>query len=256
MSEIRENKITGEWVIIAPERAKRGGNLVRAAERIESAHFLPSCPFCFGNEALTAEERFRVDEDGRWVLRSVVNKFSVLSPTGEVTLPSCPSEGESSVNGVGLHEVLIESPWHDVSMAIFPIAHMQRILEAYRHRFCEFYMDYRIQHVIVFTMARMPAPRSSIRILKSLACRSFRDRSSTESSGAVGFLMRRANALPVPRFRRSGRKVAGSSLRTPASWRSFLTPRCRHIIFGSFQKRMWHAFRSSRWKPCLRWPRS
>jgi UDPglucose--hexose-1-phosphate uridylyltransferase len=137
MSEIRENKITG-------------GNLVRAAERIESAHFLPSCPFCFGNEALTAEERFRVDEDGRWVLRSVVNKFSVLSPTGEVTLPSCPSEGESSVNGVGLHEGLIESPWHDVSMAIFPIAHMQRILEAYRHRFCEFYMDYRIQHVIVF----------------------------------------------------------------------------------------------------------
>jgi galactose-1-phosphate uridylyltransferase len=28
MSEIRENKITGESVIIAPERAKRGGNLV------------------------------------------------------------------------------------------------------------------------------------------------------------------------------------------------------------------------------------
>ena len=28
MSEIRENRITGEWVIIAPERAKRGSNFV------------------------------------------------------------------------------------------------------------------------------------------------------------------------------------------------------------------------------------
>ena len=34
MSEIRENRITGESVIIAPERAKRGGDLVSAGKRI------------------------------------------------------------------------------------------------------------------------------------------------------------------------------------------------------------------------------
>ena len=78
MSEIRENWITGEWVIVAPERAKRGGNIVPSTEREEIASFLSSCPFCLGNEASTAEERFRIDgEDGRWLLRSVVNKFSV-----------------------------------------------------------------------------------------------------------------------------------------------------------------------------------
>ena len=60
MSEIRENKITGESVIIAPERAKRGGNLVSVGEQIQTATFLASCPFCPGNEALTAEERFRL----------------------------------------------------------------------------------------------------------------------------------------------------------------------------------------------------
>ena len=59
MSEIRENRITGESVIIAPERAKRGGDLVSAEERIQAGEFLASCPFCPGNEALTAEERFR-----------------------------------------------------------------------------------------------------------------------------------------------------------------------------------------------------
>jgi UDPglucose--hexose-1-phosphate uridylyltransferase len=118
MSEIRENRITGESVIIAPERAKRGGDLVSAGERIQAAPFLASCPFCPGNEALTAEERYRFagERDG-WVLRSVINKFSVLSPTGEVGLPHRLGAGEASVNGVGLHEVLIESPRHDGLMA-------------------------------------------------------------------------------------------------------------------------------------------
>jgi UDPglucose--hexose-1-phosphate uridylyltransferase len=76
MSEIRENKITGEWVIIAPERAKRGGNLVPAAAPKEIGPFLSNCPFCLGNEAATAEERFRVDgKDGHWLLRSVASAF-------------------------------------------------------------------------------------------------------------------------------------------------------------------------------------
>lgn len=151
MSEIRENRITGEWVIIAPERAKRGGTPMPAAEQREIPSFLEGCPFCPGNEAATAAERFRLEAgDGSWLLRSVVNKFSVLSPAGDVTLPSCATSSEASVNGIGLHEVLIESPRHDVSMAMLPAAHVHRILEAYRHRFIEFYRDARVRHVIVF----------------------------------------------------------------------------------------------------------
>lgn len=169
MSEIRENRLTGEWVIIAPERAKRGGNLASATERVVVPPFLASCMFCPGNEAATADERFRLDgEDGRWVLRSVVNKFSVLSSTGEVARTGCGAPGEVSVNGVGLHEVLIESPRHDVTMALCPVVHVQRILETYRHRFLEFYTDPRVRHVIVFKNhgadagASQPHPHSQI----------------------------------------------------------------------------------------------
>jgi UDPglucose--hexose-1-phosphate uridylyltransferase len=150
MSEIRENRITGESVIIAPERAKRGGDLVSAGDRIQTP-FLASCPFCPGNEALTAEERFRfAGETDGWILRSVVNKFSVLSPKGKVGLSHRLRPSPSSVNGVGLHEVLVESPRHDGLMAEFEVSHLQRILEAYRHRFLEFYGDSRVRHVIIF----------------------------------------------------------------------------------------------------------
>ena len=169
MSEIRENRITGESVIIAPERAKRGGDLVSAGERIQAGEFLASCPFCPGNEALTAEERFRfAGERDDWMLRSVINKFSVLSPTGEVGLPGRLGSGEASVNGVGLHEVLIESPRHDGLMAEFAVSHLQRILEAYRHRFLDFYGDSRVRHVIIFKNhgadagASQPHPHSQI----------------------------------------------------------------------------------------------
>ncbi|MGB8169851.1 MAG: DUF4931 domain-containing protein [Chthoniobacteraceae bacterium] len=151
MSEIRHNKLTGEWVIIAPERAKRGGNLAPPAARPEVPEFVATCPFCPGNEGEGTDERYRVKgDDGKWALRSVVNKFSVLSPTGDVALAGCRGGEEESVNGVGLHEVLVESPRHHLTTALFSPEHVRRILEAYIDRFRSFYADSRIRHVVVF----------------------------------------------------------------------------------------------------------
>jgi UDPglucose--hexose-1-phosphate uridylyltransferase len=151
MSEIRHNRLTGEWVIIAPERAKRGGNLGALPPPVTIPAFDPACPFCPGNEGDGSGERHRIDDaDGRWLIRSVVNKFSVLSATGEVASPGCAGKNEETVNGVGLHEVLVETPEHHRTMAQFPVAHLERILTAYRHRFRTFYADPRIRHVILF----------------------------------------------------------------------------------------------------------
>jgi UDPglucose--hexose-1-phosphate uridylyltransferase len=150
MSEIRENLLTGEWVIIAPERAKRGGNLVAAPPVSELPSHLDTCPFCRGNESSSKQETYRVlDAEGNWLVRSVVNEFSVLSATGEVS-PQSGRPGIRSVNGVGLHEVLIESPRHDELLALASIEQVGRVLEAYRQRFVTFYSDPRVRHVVVF----------------------------------------------------------------------------------------------------------
>jgi UDPglucose--hexose-1-phosphate uridylyltransferase len=191
MSEIRENRLTGEWVIVAPGRGKRGGNLGRSAERAEIPAFSATCPFCPGNEALTSEERYCVrGSDHQWALRSVANKFSVISATGDVALAACSETAGrlgDCVNAVGLHEVLIETRRHDLDMALLPAVHVQRILEAYRHRFHAFYADSRIRHVVIFKItARKPARHSSIRIRKSWDCRLCPARSSIESSARDG----------------------------------------------------------------------
>jgi UDPglucose--hexose-1-phosphate uridylyltransferase len=151
MSEIRLNRLTGEWVIIAPERAKRGGNLYRPAERPPVPRFLETCPFCPGEMDSAADEQFRrQDENGGWSVRSVVNKFSVLSPSGDVLPADDAGALGVRVNGVGLHEVLVESPRHDLSIGQMPTEHVRQILEAYLDRFRAFYSDPRIRHVIVF----------------------------------------------------------------------------------------------------------
>jgi UDPglucose--hexose-1-phosphate uridylyltransferase len=151
MPEIRQNRVTGEWVIIAPERAKRGGNLARPPALDEIPPFLATCPFCPGNEGDLQDERYRVnDAEGRWLFRSIVNKFSVLSASGGVAPVISAPAGESAVNGVGLHEVLVECPEHHLTTAQLPVEQVQRGLEAYHHRFEAFYDDPRIKHVILF----------------------------------------------------------------------------------------------------------
>jgi UDPglucose--hexose-1-phosphate uridylyltransferase len=154
MSEIRQNRLTGEWVIIAPERAKRGGNLgqpVGTAAPVVVPEFAVDCPFCPGNELLSGADCFRIDDEkGRWAVRSVANKFSALSPTGEVPMMDGCGEQGCAVNGVGLHEVVVESPRHDLTLAQFSPAQVERVLKAWEHRFRAFYADSRVRHVILF----------------------------------------------------------------------------------------------------------
>jgi UDPglucose--hexose-1-phosphate uridylyltransferase len=151
MSEIRQNRLTGEWVIIAPERAKRGGNLPKPAAIAEVPARVADCPFCPGNEVMTPGEGYRANgPDGQWRIRSVANKFSVLSSSGDVAPAEKTGHWRHAVNCVGLHEVLVESPRHDAAAGTLSVEHICGILDAYRQRFQTFYADPRVRHVIIF----------------------------------------------------------------------------------------------------------
>jgi len=150
MSEIRKNYLTGEWVIIAPERARRGGNLAPAPALSTPPDFLATCPFCPGNESLS-EERYRINgPDGAWRLRSVVNKFSVLSTEAHSSPAPSGLPFQISLSAAGLHEVLVESPHHSELLALGDHTHILQVLEAYRDRFLAFHQDPNVRHVIVF----------------------------------------------------------------------------------------------------------
>ncbi len=149
MPEIRSNPVTGDWVIIATERARRPEEFTHRAARPPLPPFAPDCPFCRGNEGQTPAEQFRVAApDGGWLVRSVPNRFAALTPDG--TAERHANGFRTHFDGVGLHEVVIETPAHDVTMARLPVPHLEHVLHAYRHRLRAFYKDRRIEHVILF----------------------------------------------------------------------------------------------------------
>ncbi|MBI4591519.1 MAG: galactose-1-phosphate uridylyltransferase, partial [Candidatus Rokubacteria bacterium] len=55
MSELRLDLATGEWVIIATERARRPHDF-RTPERVPAETPPETCPFCPGHEAQTPSE--------------------------------------------------------------------------------------------------------------------------------------------------------------------------------------------------------
>ncbi len=137
-SELRKDPVSGRWVIIASERSKRPDDF-RPAKPIERPS-VPSafCPFCAGNEAKTPPEIFTLSgpADGPgsppWRVRLVPNKFPAVS-RGDA--PARVRRGLfESMPGIGVHEVVIESPDHGREMADLPEDHIRDILATYQAR--------------------------------------------------------------------------------------------------------------------------
>jgi len=150
MPELRQNFFTKEWVIIATERAKRPEDLVVHQEPKTVPSFVPSCPFCPGNENLTPPEVLRVpaNANGPWQVRMVPNRFAALARDIEPTRTIHRSR--RSINGFGIHDVIIETPDHSQFMPLMSDAHVSQVLRVYKTRYDELSHDHRIAHVTIF----------------------------------------------------------------------------------------------------------
>src|SRR5690242_19379348 len=120
MPDLRRDPITGRWVIIASERAQRVQDFIREPVKNKGGF----CPFCPGNESKTAPEilAYRPPENGGshpnepgWNLRVIPNRVPALRVEGDLDRQA---DGiYDRMNGVGAHEVVIETPVHDETFA-------------------------------------------------------------------------------------------------------------------------------------------
>ena len=150
MPELRKDPVVGRWVIIATERARRPSDFVADPVRPR----VSSCAFCEGHEAQTPPEIFAERRPGRepngpgWAYRVVPNKFPALRIEGDLE-PS--GEGLfDKMNGVGAHEVVIETPDHAASLASLPLDAVANVLVAFRERMLDLKKDPRFAYVLVF----------------------------------------------------------------------------------------------------------
>lgn len=150
MAELRKDPIVDRWVIISTERGKRPRDFPSPNPSRQKGF----CPFCFGNEGKTPPEimAFRPDSSAPntpgWNLRVVPNKFPALEIGGEIDRAG---EGMfDKITGFGAHEVIIETPDHELGLEDLPEKSIEDCFWAYRQRIIDLKKDERFRYVLVF----------------------------------------------------------------------------------------------------------
>ncbi|MEK6815858.1 MAG: galactose-1-phosphate uridylyltransferase [Nitrospirota bacterium] len=150
MPELRKDPIIGRWVIISLERGRRPTDFPDEGRRRKGGF----CPFCTGNESTTPPEVLAYRDGGSppngpgWKLRVVPNKFPALQVEGMLN-----KMGEGiydKMNGIGAHEVIIETPDHNETLSAMPVKRVEDVLWSYRDRIEDLKKDRRFSYILVF----------------------------------------------------------------------------------------------------------
>jgi len=129
-SEIRKDYFKDEYVIIAPNRAKRPHSSEAVREVAGICHF---CPEYFENEIITYQDN---NYNGNWEVISVINKFAALQ--------------SNNPSAYGQTEIIIETRRHGMDINDFSVDHIVRVFNAYINRYTELRNMDNIKHVIIF----------------------------------------------------------------------------------------------------------
>jgi UDPglucose--hexose-1-phosphate uridylyltransferase len=150
MPELRHDPIQKRWVIIATERGRRPDDF----PTLEYPSHGGFCPFCEGNEGKTPPEITSIRHNGSlpnqpgWQVRVVPNKFPALKIEGELERKGLGVHDK--MNGVGAHEVIIETPQHNLGLADMPLEQLERVIWTYRERLADLSKDRRFKYILIF----------------------------------------------------------------------------------------------------------
>lgn len=128
--ELRKDPITRSWVVIGdPGPAPEVG---------------AQCPFCPENQDSLASI-LSLPEEGPWQVRVLSHRDPLYHIEGEV---GRQAEGiYDKMRAVGAHEVIVETPRHDVRLSQMMDAEIENVLTAYARRIVDLKGDLRFKYV-------------------------------------------------------------------------------------------------------------
>jgi UDPglucose--hexose-1-phosphate uridylyltransferase len=150
MPELRKDPIIRRWVVIAKERAKRPSDFKQKAAPPDDAF----CPFCEGNEDKTPPEILAYRKAGTepnkpgWWVRVIPNKFPALDSEGDIRKSGVGMY--DLMNGIGVHEVFVETPRHMRSSSGLEVKEQKEVIWAYRDRLLNLKKDKRFVYGLIF----------------------------------------------------------------------------------------------------------
>lgn len=150
MLELRRDPIVGRWVIVDTDHPNHPQDYEYEPHRSQGG----VCPFCYGNEAMTPPEIEAIREPTTyrntpgWQVRVVPNKFPALQIEGGLEKRGVGLYDMSS--GVGAHEVLIETPYHNKDISELLNQEIENFLSMYCRRALDLAKDKRFKYIMVF----------------------------------------------------------------------------------------------------------
>ncbi len=144
-SELRQDLVTGEWVIVATGRGKRPDDFV-AEDRVIDA----TAPDPFADPDASGQEEdvliYR-DQNGAWTTRVFPNKYPALTMTDTVEIiEEGPYVG---VGGYGAHELVVTRDPHD-HLARLDVPAVAEVIDAYQDRYLTHMRSRAIRYVSIF----------------------------------------------------------------------------------------------------------
>ncbi|MFC1509292.1 galactose-1-phosphate uridylyltransferase [Candidatus Omnitrophota bacterium] len=160
MSQLRRDPITGRWIIVNISDPQAPGDFELNPQVKKGG----VCPFCTGNEKMTPPEVDAVRKDKSkpdtpgWSVRVVPNKFPALKIQGGLDKRGIGLY--DMCNGVGEHEVIVETTEHNRDMADLSQRELKDVISEYRLRSLDMEKDERIKYVLIFKNHGEPAGAS------------------------------------------------------------------------------------------------
>ncbi len=151
MSDLRRDPIVGRWVIVDTGHPNAPKDYEYETHGQKDTGV---CPFCYGNESMTPLEieSFRdmhtAANTPGWQVRVVPNKFPALKIEGNIDRKGLGIYDLS--NGVGAHEVIIESPYHNKDIPDLLDEEVQQVISMLCHRTQDLIKDKRFKYIMIF----------------------------------------------------------------------------------------------------------
>ncbi|MCL2484860.1 MAG: galactose-1-phosphate uridylyltransferase [Endomicrobia bacterium] len=152
MPEFRRDPVIGRWVIIDP--ARRFNKSIPSESESYPKDY-SGCPFCPGNEYMTRPEILAYSKiSGRtpntkgWDLRVIPNNQPVLAIEG--TLNRRGEGMYDKMEGIGAHEIIIETPEHNIKQAEITAQYYETLYNASIARIKDLRNDQRLEYILIF----------------------------------------------------------------------------------------------------------
>lgn len=150
MSELRRDPIGARWVIVDTDHPSEPKDFEYEPQVYKGG----VCPFCYGNESMTPPEidSFRDPSThpntSGWQNRVVANKFPALQVEGDIERRGAGIYDMS--NGVGAHEVLIETPYHQKDIPDLLPHEIEGLVSMACRRSLDLAKDRRFKYIMIF----------------------------------------------------------------------------------------------------------